>query len=179
MSSEEGCLHDCEGFYVNPRVGLGGDICPRVNQYIFSSVSYPNKGQINSYIPRGKNKGIALRFPPFLGDWLCPGSSVHLMRIRWKFQKLQKPLEVLFSGISVTVGWCFSSFIILTTPFFLKSFHKIWLFWPCSGLDFPLVPSVLLSSWQTSVPIVAKVPVHQIGLSSGGICFPGLGLVSI
>lgn len=156
-----------------------GDICPRVNQYIFSSVSYPNKGQINSYIPRGKNKGIALRFPPFLGDWLCSGSSFHLMRIRWKFQKLQKPLEVLFSGISVTVGWCFSSSTILTTPFFLKSFHKIWLFRPCSGLDFALVPSILFRSWQKSVPIVAKVPVHQLGLSSGGICFPGLGLVSI
>lgn len=177
MSSEEGCLHDCEGFFVNQRVGLGGIYVLELTNISFPLCLTQTKDKLILTSP-GKKNGIALRFPPFLGDWLCSGSSFHLMRIRWKFQKLQKPLEVLFSGISVTVGWCFSSSTILTTPFFLKSFHKIWLFRPCSGLDFPLVPSILFRSWQKSVPIVAKVPVHQIGLSSGGICFPGLGLVS-
>lgn len=136
MSSEEGCLHDCEGFFVNQRVGLGGIYVLELTNISFPLCLTQTKDKLILTSP-GKKNGIALRFYPFLGDWLCSGSSFHLMRIRWKFQKLQKPLEVLFSGISVTVGWCFSSSTILTTPFFLKSFHKIWLFRPCSGLDFP------------------------------------------
>lgn len=54
MSSEEGCLHDCEGFFVNQRVELGGIYVLELTNISFPLCLTQTKDKLIFTSPGGK-----------------------------------------------------------------------------------------------------------------------------